>query len=158
MSLIAKPVVDKQFWILQENNKKVGNLEACDGGYQIRINNQVVAQYKSIRMIAEKAKIQFENAPKLKSKKHVTANQVHGYQTVGRAHNAMWDLVHKLPVYTKTSKSKSWFAAGWYRVKKGRTWSVMQDPKLIVLQRYRYNGPYQTQTQAKEPTELMIKS
>jgi len=50
----------------------------------------------------------------------------------------------KLPIYTKTSKSKSWFAAGWYQVKKGRSWAVMQDPKLIVLQRYAYHGPYHT--------------
>jgi hypothetical protein len=35
--LVAKPVIDKQFWILQENNRKVGNVEACAGGYQVRI-------------------------------------------------------------------------------------------------------------------------
>jgi hypothetical protein len=109
-------------------------------------------------MLTEKAKIQFEQVPKIKTKKQTTVTQVHGYQTAGRAHNAMWDLVHKLPVYTKTTKSKSWFAAGWYRVKKGRTWSVVQDPKLILLQRYNYSGPYHTQEQAQVPTELMIKS
>ena len=41
MTLIAKPVIDKQFWILQENNQKVGNIEACAGGYQVKINNQI---------------------------------------------------------------------------------------------------------------------
>jgi hypothetical protein len=50
MSLVAKPVIDKQFWILQENNNKVGNIEACDGGYQVKINNQIVAQYKTIKL------------------------------------------------------------------------------------------------------------
>jgi hypothetical protein len=49
MTLIAKPVIDKQFWILQENNQKVGNIEACAGGYQVKINNQI-AQYKTIKI------------------------------------------------------------------------------------------------------------
>jgi len=41
MTLIAKPVIDKQFWILQKDNQKVGNIEACNGGYQVKINNQI---------------------------------------------------------------------------------------------------------------------
>jgi len=32
MTLVAKPVIDKQFWILQDGNQKVGNIEACAGG------------------------------------------------------------------------------------------------------------------------------
>ena len=146
MSLIAKPVVNKQYWILQENDRKVGNVEACAGGYQIKINNQVIAQFKTIKMVEQRANIKFEppmivTAPRKKS----TTRTVHGYDTAGRAYNPVWDLKMKLPIYTKTAKSKSWFAAGWYQVKKGRTWTAMQDPKLIVLQRYPYHGPYHTQ-------------
>jgi len=63
-------------------------------------------------------------------------------------YNPMWDLSQKLPVYTKTAKSKSWFSAGWYRVKKGRAWQILQAPKLIMLQRYPYHGPYQTKEEA----------
>ena len=43
--IVAKPVIDKQFWILQEDNRKVGNIEACADGYQVKINNQI-AQFK----------------------------------------------------------------------------------------------------------------
>jgi hypothetical protein len=68
----------------------------------------------------------------------------------------MWDIKMKLPVYTKTTKSKSWFAAGWYRVKKGRSWTVSQDPKLIVLQRYAYAGPFYNQEQANDHSYTTI--
>lgn len=147
MTLIAKPVIDKQFWILQDGNQKVGNIEACAGGYQVKIHDQV-AQFKTIRMAAQRVNIVFE--PKVQPIKHkVNANIVHGYPTAGRVNNPMWDVKMKLPIYTKTSKSKSWFAAGWYRVKKGRSWSVTQDPKLIVLQRYPYSGPFYTQQEAQ---------
>jgi hypothetical protein len=147
MTLIAKPVIDKQFWILQDGNQKVGNIEACAGGYQVKIHDQI-AQFKTIRMAAQRVNIVFE--PKVQPIKHkVNANIVHGYPTAGRVNNPMWDVKMKLPIYTKTSKSKSWFAAGWYRVKKGRSWSVTQDPKLIVLQRYSYSGPFYTQQEAQ---------
>jgi len=145
--LIAKPVIDKKFWILQQNDQKVGNVEACAGGYQVKIRNQI-AQYKTIRMVERQVNIQFEPAPK-KQKPASPANLVHGYPVAGRVNNPMWDIPQRLPIYTKTAKSKSWFAAGWYRVKKGRAWQVLQGPKLIMLQRYPYHGPYYTQEEAE---------
>jgi len=147
MTLVAKPVIDKQFWILQENNNKVGNIEACDGGYQVKINNQVVAQYKSIKLVERNINVTFEAIIKPEKKKKT--NIVHGFPAAGRVYNPMWDVPQKLPVYTKTKKSKSWYAAGWYTVKKGRHWAAMQDPKLILLHRYPYQGPYQTKEEAE---------
>jgi len=70
---------------------------------------------------------------------------VYGFPVVGRFYNPVWDVAHHLPMYTKTRKSKSWFAAGWYSVKRGRNWKVVRDPKLIALQRYPYQGPFKTQ-------------
>ena len=148
MTLIAKPVIDRKYWILQENNQKVGNVEACDGGYQVRINNQV-AQFKTIRMVEQRVHVQFEPGVKIVKSRPET-NLVHGYPVAGRIYNPMWDVPKKLPVYTKTNKSKSWFAAGWYRVKKGRNWTVVQGPKLILLQRYPYSGPFYTKETASE--------
>jgi hypothetical protein len=147
MSLIAKPIVDKQFWVLQKNNQKVGNIEAVTGGFQVKINNQVVAQYKSIKMVERNINIQFEPAVK-KEKVKSSTHAVHGYPTISRVYNPMWDVPQKLPVYTKTNKSKSWHAAGWYTVKKGRRWAAMQDPKLILLERYPYQGPFHTKEEA----------
>jgi hypothetical protein len=148
MTIVAKPVIDKQYWILQENNRKVGNVEACAGGYQVKINNQI-AQYKTIKMVEQRVHIQFEPSPKTVKEK-VPTNLVHGYPVAGRMYNPMWDVPQKLPIYTKTNKSKSWFAAGWYSVKKGRAWQVLQGPKLIMLQRYPYHGPYYTKEEAEQ--------
>jgi hypothetical protein len=154
MTLVAKPVVDKQFWILQEDNRKVGNVEACAGGYQVRINNQVT-QFKTIRMAAQRVNIEFESAPRA-TKTPPAITDVHGYPVNGRVYNPMWSVTQHLPVYTKTAKSKSWFAAGWYRVRRGRSWSTVLAPKLIVLQRYAYAGPFLTQKDADDhaPTKI----
>jgi hypothetical protein len=147
MTLIAKPVIDKQYWILQDGNQKVGNIEACDGGYQVKIRNQI-AQFKTIRMAAQRIDILFEQPIKHKQTQPAT-NLVHGFPASGRVYTPMWDVKMKLPIYTKNNRSKSWFAAGWYRIKKSRQWTVIQDPKLIVLQRYQYQGPFINQEQAQ---------
>ena len=146
MTLIALPVIDKQYWILKDNDRKVGNVEACAGGYQVKINDQI-AQYKTIKMVEQRVHVQFESIPKVVKEK--PTNSVHGYPVAGRMYNPMWDVPQKLPIYTKTNKSKSWFAAGWYQVKKGRAWQVLQGPKLIMLQRYPYHGPFHSKEEAQ---------
>ena len=148
MTLIAKPVVDKQFWILQDGNQKVGNIEACAGGYQVKLHNQV-SQFKTIKMAARQVNIKFEPAmqiPKINS----AAKDVHGYPVTSRVYNPVWNVSQQLPVYTKSAKSKSWYTAGWYRVRKGKTWQTVFCPKLIVIQRYAYQGPFHSEDQAND--------
>jgi hypothetical protein len=143
--IIAKPVIANQYWILHQDNQKVGNIEACDGGYQVKINNSI-SQYRTIDMAAQRAQIEFVPADATADHK---PNLVHGYPAAGRVHNAVWNIPLKLPLFTRSTKSKSWFAAGWYAVYRNRTWRVVQDPKLIALQRYKYRGPFQSEQQAQ---------
>jgi hypothetical protein len=144
MTLIAKPIVDNQYWILQQGDQKIGNIQAEPDGYRVTILDQVVS-YKTIPMVRKKAKIQFVPAEKVSK----PANDVvHGYETGCRAHNGMWNVQLKLPLFTKTSKSKSWFAAGWYSVKQHKNWKIVRNPKLIALERYKYQGPFKTKEEA----------
>jgi len=153
MTIVAKPVIDKQFWILQQDNRKIGNVEACQGGYQVRINNQT-AQFKTIRMVEQRVNVHFETQKK--HTKSSSINQVYGYPTSGRAYNGIWNVPQKIPMFTKTAKSKSWYAAGWYQIRCGRQWQTVMNPKLIMLQRYPYHGPFHTEEQANEHTPTTI--
>ena len=141
----AKPVIPNRYWILKQDNRKVGQIEADDSGVTVKIQNRV-AGYKTIRMASREANIEFT---KLSSAKPVT-NQVHGYEVTGRVYNPVWDVKHRLPLFTRDTKSKSWYAAGWYMVKQHRAWKAVQNPKLITLQRYQYQGPFHTQQQAED--------
>ena len=142
--IVAKPVIDKQYWILQQGNKKVGVVEADTQGYLVRIGEQTT-RYRTIPMVRRRAEIEF--AP-FEKKSKPTTDMVHGYRTGCRAYNPMWDVKNKLPLFTKSTKSKSWFAAGWYAVKQHRTWRVINNPKLILLERYQYQGPFHDQESA----------
>jgi hypothetical protein len=144
--IVAKPVIDNQYWILKQDDEKIGNVQAVDGGFALTIRNKV-AKFKTIRMLRRQANIEFAEP------EHVTPlpkDRVHGYPTGCRTHNGMWNVQLKLPLFTKTTKSKSWFAAGWYSIKQHRSWKVLQNPKLIVLERYAYQGPFYTEEQARD--------
>lgn len=146
MTIIAKPVIDKQYWILKQDNKKIGIVEAVDGGFAVKIQNSV-SRYKTIKMAGRDANIEFE--PAMRTKKQPT-NTVHGFDVSGKIYNALWDVKHKLPLFTKEAKSKSWFAAGWYMVKQHRNWKLVQNPKLITLERYKYQGPFHSKEEAND--------
>ena len=140
----AKPVIPDRYWILKQDNRKIGQIEADESGVTVKIQNRV-AGYKTIRMASREANIEFT---KLSSVKPAT-NQVHGFEVTGRVYNPVWDVKHRLPLFTRDTKSKSWYAAGWYMVKQHRAWKAVQNPKLITLQRYQYQGPFHTQQQAE---------
>lgn len=142
----AKPVIPDRYWILKQNNHKVGEIEAGEHGVTVKIQGQARG-YKTIRMASRDANIKFEPpvAPP-----PTLANQVHGYEVTGRVYNPVWDVKHRLPLFTRDTKSKSWYAAGWYMVKQHRAWRAVQHPKLISLQRYQYQGPFHSKEQANE--------
>jgi hypothetical protein len=146
--IVAKPVIPNQFWILKQNDRKVGNIEASAEGFSVKIGDQVNS-YKTINTIKQKIAIAFE--PGVKNINAGTKeNIVHGFPTCGHAYNAIYDVKHQVPLWTREPRSKSWYSAGWYRVKQGRKWTVEFCPKLITLQRYQYQGPFYTEEQANE--------
>jgi hypothetical protein len=147
--IIAKPIVKDRFWILKENNEKVGNIEAVSDGYTVTVND-TIAKIKSINTIKRANEFTFE--PPIVTAKNTATNTVHGYASGCRAYNPLWDVKRRLPLFTKNKKSKSWFAAGWYRVQQNKLWETVQSPKLITLQRYHYQGPFHTQKEANEST------
>ena len=143
--ILAKPVVDKQYWILKQDDRKVGNIVAGPDGYQVTIRNRT-SSYKSIPMLSRQEQVEFQ---KLEKQNRTKTNQVHGYEVEGRVYNPIWDVKHRLPLFTRDNKSKSWYAAGWYQIKQGREWETVFCPKLITLQRYPYQGPFHTEEQSR---------
>lgn len=145
MAVIAKPVIDKKFWILTEDNIKIGNLEANNSGYQLSLHNNVT-QCKSIKNVERMLDVRFEPTYTVKT----PTNTVHGFPAGKSIYNAVWDLARNLPLFTKTKKSKCWVAAGWYRITRNDVTSTVHCPKLILLQRYEYTGPFYTEEEANQ--------
>lgn len=144
--IIAKPVLKNEFWILQKDQEKIGNIESLGDGYAVTIGNHSV-KVENITAIKKTQNVIFE---KITVAKHAATKSVYGYDTGCVAYNPVWDLKRRLPLFTKRRKSKSWFAAGWYAIKQKNIWQVTHNPKLISIKRYQYHGPYQTAIAAEE--------
>lgn len=145
--IIAKPVIPDRYWILKENDKKIGNIEVEAGGYKVRIADRIEI-FPALPNIKKKINIDFLPI-ETKSTAATDNKSVYGYSTTHQPHNAVYDVKHQVPLWTHDTRSRSWYAAGWYRVKQGRHWSVVHCPKLIVIQRYPYKGPFHTEDQAQ---------
>ncbi len=110
-TLIAKPVVKNQFWIVTDGTEKVGNVLADGSGFEVKLNGNKT-HYKNTKAIQKIAHIEFLNFSKFSSeKKEVPFSE---YPTTAKVHNSVLDIKRKLHLFTKTAKSKCYYAAGWY--------------------------------------------
>ena len=66
----------------------------------------------------------------------------------------MWDLKKKLPLFTKSEKSKSVYCAGYYIIKFNKGWVKSFCPKLITIERYDYKGPFKTEIEMRQQLSI----
>jgi len=143
--LIAKPVVKNQFWIVTDGTAKVGNVIADGSGFEVKLNGNKT-HFKNTSAIKKQTSIQFQQTKVEKTKKEIPFNE---YPTTKKVYNSMLDIKRKIHLFTKTSKSKCYHAAGWYVMYQSEEPVVVFCPKYIFIQRYEYEGPYKTEDEAK---------
>lgn len=136
----AKPISD-DYWVLQLDNKKVGQVIHSPRGYSVKVNGQEINVHPSLKTLKADDMLEFIE---LSKPEPTDNNLVHGYPTDELAYNAVWNLQYNLPLFTYTDDSKSWYAAGYYKVIVKGTETIEFCPKLITLQRNKYDGPHVT--------------
>lgn len=142
--LIAKPVVKNKMWIVESEGTKVGNIMSIDEGGVVYVHDDQREMFTSIKMLSKKYNIEFVKAEKSKKEKLISYD-VYGFPCASSPMNQVLDIQRYLPIYTKGTKSKSFFCAGYYIIKFSSTWVRAYCPKLITLNRYEYQGPFKTQ-------------
>ena len=149
-SLIAKPVVKNQFWIVTNGTEKVGNVIADGSGFEVKLNGNKT-HFKNTNSIQKQTNIEFQTIKIDKNKKEIPFNE---YPTTKKVFNSILDIKRKIHVFTKTQKSKCFHAAGWYVLYQGEDPTVIFCPKYIFIQRYEYLGPYKTEDEAKKQINI----
>jgi hypothetical protein len=137
--LIATPVVKNKFWVVEDRGEKIATIQAREDGGFVYVHDEQREYFTSTRDLKQKLNIKFGSP--VKKKKEDTSN-VYGFPIKGRAYNQVFDLVRKLPVYTKLPKSRSCYCAGYYLINLNGTWTKSFCPKSITINRYQYYGPY----------------
>ena len=150
MTIKAKSVLKDRFWILENESQRIGTMSLNDEGYMF--SNQVETCF-------------FDNKRQMKKKfgteiiwSDVTEDlnatddnfSVHGFPTSVVPYNTMYDIKRKLPLFTKSSKSKSAYCAGYYIIRFDKGWVKSFCPKLITIERYENKGPYKTELEMRQ--------
>ena len=145
--LIAKPVLSDKFWIIESGGEKIGTIQAIDDGGFTLVKNQIRKKYLTIRALGDENHIVFDK--RIKSKVPKNVDPIFNYPTSSRPYNVVWNVKHKFAAYTKTKSSKCLYCAGYFAIKLNGIWKVEFCPKLIMINRYRFIGPFKTSTEAE---------
>lgn len=143
--LIAKPIVNDQYWIITDGNKKVGNIEANNAGYGLQLNGTFL-QFNNTDEIKTKTKIRFEPIKSDKSKINLPYPE---YPAPKKTYNDVFDVVRGIHLFTKTKKSKCQYAAGYFVISQSNGPSIVFCPKYLFIQRYQYKGPFKSEDEAR---------
>ena len=141
--LVAKPVIKNKYWIVEDSGNPIATIQAVEDGGFVYVHNDRRERYPSVRVLSKQHNIKF-TTPSKKSKAPVE-NQVYGFPITGQSFNEVYDVKRRLPIYTKTEKSKSQYCAGYYLIQLNDTWTQAFCPKSISVNRYSYLGPFATE-------------
>jgi hypothetical protein len=155
MNLVAKAVVKNKFWIVEQDGEQVATIQTHPTGVTYVFNEQR-EQFVSISMLRAKYKISFDKSKA--AKKPAITHDVSGYPCDHKPFNVLFNVAKKLPVYTKTDQSKSFFCAGHYLIKFNVSYVHAYCPKLITLNRYDYYGPFHTKQDARDYSKSIKES
>jgi hypothetical protein len=151
--LIAKPVIKNKFWIVENQGQKIATIQAIEEGGFAYVHDEHRKRYASIKLLSKEHNIKFDTTTK-KEKIAVQDYNVYGYPVSNKPWNILYDVKHQFPVYTKTSKSKSYYCAGYYIIRFSNGWVKSYCPKFITLNRYEFQGPFKSKDEMQEKLRL----
>lgn len=147
----AKPVIEGKFWIVEQDGVKVGLLHKKENNkFMLSSNSGEVMFNKKDDLTKQFGKEFFLKNSKVKvTSTDDEVKECHGYPTSCKPYNAMYDVRRKLPLFTKSEKSKSLYCAGYYVIKFDKGWVKSFCPKAITIERYPYKGPFTSELEMK---------
>ena len=152
MHLLAKNILPQKFWIIEdEAQTKLGTIHVDSQRVKVVLGGGQYV-YADFDSALQGHDISTSNEP---IKENVQLDHdVNGYPAKDKPHNEVYNAAHGLPMYTKTEKSKCYYAAGYYIIHFDFAWAPAYCPKVITLNRNEYCGPYKTEIEMKEQLRL----
>ncbi len=153
----AKPIIKNKFWIIEDSGKKIAALQVSDDNQYILSISDKTFFFENKEELTKNIELDFHdfNQDVKVTVSNTEINECYGFATSYKPHNEMYDVKKKLPLFTKSDKSKCLFCAGHYIIKFNTHWVKSFCPKLLTIERYPYKGPFKTEAIA---TNIMVLS
>ena len=138
----ANPIVANKFWIIEEDGERIGTLSKQEDKSYMYCCNTHTKFYENEKQLVSDVNIEWgiKDVEKKQEPK-----EVQGFPTSCVPHNAMYDVKRKLPLFTKSKKSKSLYCAGYYIIRFEKGWVRSFCPKLMTIENYTSKGPFKTE-------------
>ena len=149
MTIKAKPVLKDRFWIVESDEQRIGTMSWNDDRYMFSSGVETCF-FDNKRQMSKKfgAEIVWTDLSHVET---IEENfSVHGFPTSVNPYNTMYDVKRKLPLFTKSEKSKSSYCAGYYIIRFEKGWVKSFCPKLITVERYETKGPFKTELEMRQ--------
>jgi hypothetical protein len=155
MNITSKIVVPNKEWLIRDSDKKIGSISKIKKGFQIW-KKGISTKVKSIDELKEN--IGIDILPNNNNQDTVSQDKtIYGFPCSSTPYEPVYNLKKKLPIFTKSLKSKSHFCAGYYAIKFQKGWVRSFCPKLITLERYPFEGPFKTEQELKNKVNILNK-
>ena len=152
MTLLAKAVVKNKCWVVEDHGRQIATILSTPNGVTLVQDGQR-EKFASFKLLSDRYNIVLDKTKPVKRVPQET-HDVYGFPCDYQANNILWDVQHRLPIFTKGTKSKSFFSAGYYIVQFNNGWVKSYCPKLITLNRYPFKGPYKTKEEMQAQLRL----
>ena len=151
MTVNAKTILKDKFWIVENNGEKIGTMSWNEDRYMFSNSSETCFFDDKKQMKKRFGMIVWSDDVDNSLQENVNQDLVvHGYPTSVVPFNSMFDVKRKLPLFTKSEKSKSLYCAGYYIIHFDKGWVKSFCPKLITVERYETKGPFKTDFEMKQ--------
>lgn len=142
----AKSVLKNKFWIMEDDGVKIGTLHKNDDDqkymYTCDTGTTFYETEKDLKTALGNITWSVGDISKDKVNKD---KELYGYPTSTLPYNTMYDVQRRLPLFTKSAKSKSVYCAGYYIIRFDKGWVRSFCPKSVTIEKYPFKGPFKSE-------------
>lgn len=144
----AKPIIEGRYWIIEEDGEKIAILQKKENNKLLLSSPEGELSFNNkadfIKKFSDISFLDFKPGKAIPKKPE---REIFGYPTSCVPHNATFNIKSKLPLFTKSRKSKSMYCAGYFLIKFNKGWTRWFCPKVITIERYPALGPFKTKNE-----------
>jgi hypothetical protein len=151
----AKTILKDKFWIVESDGERVGTLSLTEDKYLFSsgASTQYFDSERALKNTFGKD-VFADTITQVIEDKEVPVKEVYNFPTSCSPYNSLYDVKNKLPLFTKSNKSKSLYCAGYYIIHFDKGWVKSFCPKLITIERYNFKGPFKTDIEMRQALSI----
>lgn len=150
MSVQAKTILKNKYWIVEDDNTKLGTL-SFDNEKYIFSNKNETQFFADEKELKNKFGVSFtwkESEFVVQEKQE--QYDINGYPTGVKPFKCVYDVKKKISLFSKSEKSESLYCAGYFILKFPKGWTKAFCPKLVTIEQYEYQGPFKNLIEMKQ--------